>query len=78
MFDLDLDFAIVLDDCEDIEQAATQEKRIYFDLDESFARLRQKLRLPEKGESIRTISPQGGGAVARCLCGLPIGSKSRS
>lgn len=68
--DLDLDFALDLEEHEDIEQVATKEKRIYFDLDESFARLRQKLRLPEKGESIRTISPQGGWSSCSLLMWL--------
>lgn len=56
MFDLDFDF----NDYEDIDQVATKEKRVYFDLKESFKRLRQKMRMPEKNESIRTISPAGG------------------
>lgn len=54
--DLDFDF----NDYEDIDQVATKEKRVYFDLEESFKRLKQKMRMPEKNESIRTISPAGG------------------
>lgn len=56
MLDLDFDF----NDYEDIDQVATKEKRVYFDLEESFKRLKQKMRMPEKNESIRTISPAGG------------------
>lgn len=69
-FELDLDFALDLEEYEDIEQVQTKETRIYFDLEKSFARLRQKLRLPKKDESIRTISPQGGWSSCSILMWL--------
>lgn len=56
----DFDFNLDIEEFDEIETVSTKEKRVYFDLEKSFERLRANLRLPEENESIRMISPAGG------------------